>query len=149
MIDLYKVGAKIATLRRVNQLTQDDLAEKMFVSRQLISKWENGIGLPNIDTLLELCKLFKVSFEEILCLDDDIIINYDNIFQGHDRMYIIKSIINNKLQVDLAAIFYQLSNDERMIILKNIKKGIVKCDLDELFPRLTIREQKYLLKGEK
>ena len=72
MIDFIKVGSKIIKYRKEQNLTQDDIAEKLFVSRQLVSKWENGTGVPSIDVLLELCKLFEITFEEPLCLNDEI-----------------------------------------------------------------------------
>lgn len=44
-------GEIIRKLRRSNGLTQDEMAEKLFVTRQAVSRWENGDTLPNIDTL--------------------------------------------------------------------------------------------------
>jgi|SRR5690554_3596020 len=137
MIDFKKVGYKISKYRKNNNLTQDDLAEELFVTRQLVSKWENGNGIPSIDVLLELSKIFNVTFEDILCLNDEKTINNDDIFQGRNRMFAIQSIIRKEIIDNLPNIFYQLSSVERMIILKEIKKGELTCDLNELFPKLT------------
>lgn len=52
-------------------LSQDDLAERMFVSRQLVSKWENGTGIPKIDHIIDLCEILNVGFEELLCINDE------------------------------------------------------------------------------
>lgn len=71
MINFKKVGRKLIAYRKRLHLTQDDVAEKLFVTRQLVSKWENGTGVPTIDCLLELCKLYQTSFEDILCLDEE------------------------------------------------------------------------------
>ena len=149
MIDFKKVGNKISKYRKNNNLTQDDLAEKLFVTRQLVSKWENGTGIPSIDVLLELSKIFNVTFEDILCLNDEKTINNDDIFQGRNRIFVIQSIIRKEIIVNLPNIFYQLSPVERMIILKEIKEGELTCDLDELFPKLTPGEQIYLKRKEK
>ena len=149
MIDFKKVGNKISKYRKNNNLTQDDLAEKLFVTRQLVSKWENGNGIPSIDVLLELSKIFNVTFEDILCLNDEKTINNDDIFQGRNRIFVIQSIIRKEIIVNLPNIFYQLSPVERMIILKEIKEGELTCDLDELFPKLTPGEQIYLKRKEK
>lgn len=70
MIDFRKVGRKILYFRRRKNLSQDDIAERMFVSRQLVSKWENGTGIPKIDHILDLCEILDVTFEELLCLND-------------------------------------------------------------------------------
>ena len=71
MIDFQKVGKKISDLRKEKMLSQDDLAEKMYVSRQLVSKWENGTGIPKIDHIIDLCSILGVDFEELLCLNED------------------------------------------------------------------------------
>ena len=71
MIDFRKVGKKISELRRRQNLSQDDLAERMYVSRQLVSKWENGTGVPKIDHVIDLCTILGVGFEELLCLNDE------------------------------------------------------------------------------
>ena len=63
MIDFVRVGIKISDHRKKLKMTQGDLADQLFVTRQLVSKWELGIGVPTIDTFLELSKLFGVSFE--------------------------------------------------------------------------------------
>ena len=70
MIDFREVGRKITFLRKKKNLTQDDIAERMFVSRQLVSKWENGTGIPKIDHVIDLCEILEVNFEELLCLND-------------------------------------------------------------------------------
>ena len=53
-------------LRTKNGLTQDELAEKVFVTRQAVSRWENGETVPNTETLKLLSKLFDVSINTLL-----------------------------------------------------------------------------------
>lgn len=53
-------------LRTKNGLSQDDLAEKVFVTRQAVSRWENGETVPNTETLKLLSKLFNVSINTLL-----------------------------------------------------------------------------------
>ena len=59
MIDFIQVGKKLANYRKQNNMTQDDLASMLFVTRQLISKWEKGVGVPSLDVVIELSKIFK------------------------------------------------------------------------------------------
>lgn len=146
MIDFVKVGMKITKYRKQNKLTQDDIASKLYVSRQLVSKWENGTGIPSIDVLIELSKLFHITFEELLCLNEENTIDKEKIFAGKDRMYVISCIINGDIKVNLADVFYQFSNYERMIVLKAIKEEKLIVNLNELYPKLTINEQVYLRK---
>ena len=70
MIDFVKVGERIAACRKRKGLSQEELAERLYVTRQAISKWENGTSVPSIDTLCEISQMFEISFEEILGLFD-------------------------------------------------------------------------------
>ena len=56
----------ILSLRAKNGLSQDELAEKVFVTRQAVSRWENGETVPNPDTLKLLSALFDVSINTLL-----------------------------------------------------------------------------------
>ena len=57
---------KLQQLRKKKGLTQEGLAESLFVSRTAISKWESGRGYPNIDSLKEIARFFSVSIDELL-----------------------------------------------------------------------------------
>lgn len=57
---------KLITLRKSRELTQEQLAEQLNVSRQSISKWESGDTIPNTETLKRLSKLFDVSINTLL-----------------------------------------------------------------------------------
>ena len=59
-------GEKLKKLRTDNGLTQDELAEKIYVTRTAISKWETDKGYPRIDSLKELSSLFKISIDELI-----------------------------------------------------------------------------------
>ena len=57
---------KLVELRKSKGLTQEELAEKLYVSRTAISKWESGRGYPNIDSLKEISKFFSVSIDDLI-----------------------------------------------------------------------------------
>ena len=59
-------GEIIKKLRTDKGLTQDELAEKIYVTRTAISKWESGRGFPNIESLKAISKYFSVSLDELL-----------------------------------------------------------------------------------
>ena len=147
MIDFIKVGNKISNLRKEKKLSQEELADKLYITRQALSKWENGTSIPSIDSLIELSKIFSISFEEILCLNDKDDIDPDNLFVGHERSYVIEKIINNEIKVDISDILYQMSPSERLVILKAIKEDKIKVDLEELYCKLTRSEIRYLTGG--
>ena len=57
---------KLQELRKSRGLTQEELAEVLYVSRTAISKWESGRGYPNIDSLKEISNYFSVTIDELL-----------------------------------------------------------------------------------
>ena len=61
-----KFCEKLQQLRKQKGLTQEQLAEKMFVSRTAVSKWESGKGYPNLDSLKYLSEIFSVSIDDLL-----------------------------------------------------------------------------------
>ena len=61
---------KLQELRKQKGLTQEELAEVLFVSRTAISKWESGRGHPNIDSLKAIAKFFGVTIDELLSGDE-------------------------------------------------------------------------------
>lgn len=64
------IGNKILELRKKNNITQEELAEKVGVSRQTISKWELGETSPDLNQAKELSKIFNVSLDEMV--DNDV-----------------------------------------------------------------------------
>ena len=61
---------KLQELRKSKGLTQEELAEKLFVSRTAISKWESGRGYPSIDSLKEIARFFSVTIDDLICSDE-------------------------------------------------------------------------------
>ena len=53
-------------LRKKNNMSQEQLAERLEVSRQAVSKWESGNGYPETDKLISICEIFECSIDEIL-----------------------------------------------------------------------------------
>ena len=66
MIDNRAVGKTIATLRQNRNMTQQQLAAALNVSHQAVSKWENGAALPDVQTLMDLTRLFGITMEQLL-----------------------------------------------------------------------------------
>ena len=61
---------KLQQLRKRKGLTQEELAESLYVSRTAVSKWESGRGYPNIDSLKALAAFFGVTIDELLSGDE-------------------------------------------------------------------------------
>lgn len=65
-MDLEKVGKFIREKRKERNLTQLELAEKIFVSEKTISKWETGKGFPDTSLMIPLCEVLEISANELL-----------------------------------------------------------------------------------
>lgn len=61
-----ELGEKLQQLRKSRDLTQEELAEALYVSRTAVSKWESGRGYPSIDSLKEISSYFGVSVDALL-----------------------------------------------------------------------------------
>ena len=90
-----KVGKFIKKLRKDNNLTQQKLADKYGVTYQAVSKWENGINLPDVTLIRQMSKDFNISIEDIL--DGNLITKKKNTNLRRDIMKVLLvNVISNK-----------------------------------------------------
>lgn len=67
------LGKKIIEMRKNAKLSQEQLSEKLDVTRQTISNWENGKFYPDIDALVKISKCFNISLDDLLNYDDKVL----------------------------------------------------------------------------
>ena len=65
-MDLIKIGKFIANCRKEKNITQEKLAEKLFITDRAVSKWERGLSLPDADKMLDLCNILDINVNELL-----------------------------------------------------------------------------------
>ncbi|MBQ6284900.1 MAG: helix-turn-helix domain-containing protein [Bacilli bacterium] len=65
-MDLIKIGKFIADCRKRKNITQEELAEKLYITDRAVSKWERGLSLPDADKMLELCSILDINVNELL-----------------------------------------------------------------------------------
>lgn len=65
-MDNSKVGELIRRLRKESHMTQLQLAEKLHVSDKAVSKWERGMGCPEVSLIIELSRIFEVDMQDLL-----------------------------------------------------------------------------------
>ena len=65
-MDQIKIGKFISEQRKMHNLTQSELSEKLDITDRAISKWERGICLPDAGLMLDLCKILEISVNELL-----------------------------------------------------------------------------------
>ena len=65
-MDLLKIGKFIAECRKNKKFTQEQLAEKLYITDRAVSKWERGLSLPDASIMLELCNILDINVNELL-----------------------------------------------------------------------------------
>ena len=75
-------GQKLQSLRKRKGLTQEALAQTLYVSRTAVSKWESGRGYPGIDSLKAIAQLFSVSIDELLSGEELVTLAQENTAQA-------------------------------------------------------------------
>lgn len=79
-------NVKLQELRKQKGLTQEQLAQALFVSRTAVSKWESGRGYPNIDSLKAIANTFSVTVDELLSGDELLTIAQEDARQKENRL---------------------------------------------------------------
>lgn len=65
-MDVVKIGKFIANCRKEKNITQEQLAEKLYITDRAVSKWERGLSLPDADKMLDLCNILDINVNELL-----------------------------------------------------------------------------------
>ena len=94
---------KLQELRKSRSLTQEELAEALYVSRTAVSKWESGRGYPSIDSLKEISRFFSVKIDDLICADEII-----TAAENDKKIFISKylSLICSALDVLMAVLLF-------------------------------------------
>lgn len=94
---------KIQELRKARNMTQEELAQALYVSRTAVSKWESGRGYPNIDSLQQLAKFFGVTVDELLSSDELLTIAQEDTRNMQNRF---QDLLFGLLDVGVAALLF-------------------------------------------
>ncbi|MBR4469944.1 MAG: helix-turn-helix transcriptional regulator [Erysipelotrichaceae bacterium] len=152
-MNTYRIARYIRELRKAAGLTQKQLAEKLNISFQAVSKWENGDTLPDTGILLQLCEALNttadlllsggaiVAQEEDILHLDDVIRGFEAIedvgrYFGEDSTFYLGMVegINQKMNIDLMTYLKDQRTREVMyaeVLIQGILSG-KKVDLDEI-----------------
>ena len=94
---------KLKELRKNRGLTQEELAQALFVSRTAISKWESGKGYPNIDSLKAISKYFCVSLDDLLSTDEILTIAEED---GKQKKRHLRNLVFGLLDCSIAMFLF-------------------------------------------
>ena len=81
-----ELNEKLQELRKQKGITQEELAEALYVSRTAVSKWESGRGVPSIDSLKAISKYFSVSIDSLLSGEEILEIAGDDLKERESRI---------------------------------------------------------------
>ena len=132
------LGTKIYEKRKEKGLTQEALAEKLGVSPQAVSKWENDASCPDIALLPKLAKLFEISVDELLSEDSEpvVYVTSQQTKKSIDDMVLRINVVDggDKVKVNLPLVLFRAmvsANPENINI--NLGKSDFKIDWQMLF----------------
>ena len=94
---------KLQELRKSRSMTQEELAEALFVSRTAISKWESGRGYPSIDSLKVISHYFSVTIDDLICSEEMISVAENEKKEFADKSL---SLICNAMDILLAILLF-------------------------------------------
>ena len=133
MLDTKVIGERLRCLRINKGLTQDEVAEAVYVSRQAVSGWEKGLTLPSISSCILLLDLYDTDLDDLLCLK-----------KKSDSSLLYQEILEGKTVFIPAEHMWQMSPDQREQILSRIACGQIMVNMDELMPYLSKEERIYI-----
>ncbi len=128
---------KLKELRKHRNLTQEELAKELFVTRSAVAKWEQGRGLPEEETLHRLCVLFQITEKELMAKDEpmQMIEKMDN--NRKKYVSVILSFIMVFVIGAVSAVWYITSQEPKNGLKKNQffqSKTLSKYSLNTLNP---------------
>lgn len=119
------LSEKLYELRKEKKLSQEELAEKLNVARQTISKWENGITIPDTNNLLEISKIFEISIDDLICKKEDNQNELNNEIVNKNKKFLVKKMIIISIVILILVFLFILIY--RMIFLFKIATNLVSA----------------------
>ncbi|MDO4478103.1 MAG: helix-turn-helix transcriptional regulator [Lachnospiraceae bacterium] len=107
-----ELNLKIKSLREAHEMTQEQVAEALYVSRRTVAKWEKGRSYPSIDSLKNLAKCFGVPLEELIDSEEIIALAKADIKESHQKyMALVCSLLDLAVLMMLfVPVFHDLLN---------------------------------------
>lgn len=133
-----KIGDKLKNARLDKKLTQEEVAEKLFVSRQSISNWENNKTYPDIGNVIALSDLYQISLDELLKGSDNFMKHLEestNIVESNKKLIFI--IVIALIAMIVMALFTEFLPEKVFLIsifsLSVIVTGLVYSEIIKRF----------------
>lgn len=119
-------------LRKAAKLTQEDVAERLNVSRQSVAKWENGESLPDIDNCIKLSRLYNVTLDDLVMYAKDP--HQEAKPAGKHLFGVVKLGEQGQIKLPAKACdVFQLKKGDKLLIMGDESQGIAMVKLDGFF----------------
>ncbi|WP_197115132.1 helix-turn-helix domain-containing protein [Facklamia lactis] len=102
---MIQFNEKLYKLRKENGYSQEDLAEKLNVSRQTISKWEVGDTTPELERLVDISNLFSITLDELVLSKEDEINKEEELPLKKNIEYIKKEVLTENVKKNFKIMF--------------------------------------------
>lgn len=138
-----KFGDKLKDLRKSKNMSQEQLAEKLYVSRQAITKWENGTGLPDIENIVAIGALFNESLDNLLCEEKSLLTKHEFLYESKTEYDLDEEKrLDIKIGTAKEVIIEQTTSEKIQILVASNKLSYleqqVKVKLEELPRRMDV-----------
>ena len=119
------ISKNLKNLRKIHKFTQEEVAEKINVSRQAIAKWENGDSTPDINSCIELAKLYDVTIDDLVNYSDEE--SPGLIVPPKGKYFFGAVVVSERGQLVIpkkARELFDINAGDKLLILGDIDRGI-------------------------
>lgn len=120
-----ELSQKLQNRRNEMKLTQEEVAEKIYVSRQTISNWETGRTLPDINSLVLISDVYDISLDNLIKEDNKMIKNLSIDSKQAENWFVFSSLLSNTLSVLISSQSNKLEINIQVLLL--ILQTIIVC----------------------
>lgn len=125
-----KIGKFIAERRKEQKLTQEQLAEKLNISKNAVSKWERGLNLPDVSIMQELCKILVITLNELFVGEKISDEQYKEV--AEDNLLNAIKIYTTKGKIEILQILTELLILSGIIITISLTEIIAKTTTEKI-----------------
>lgn len=126
------ISHNLTSLRKLNKLTQEDIAEKLGVSRQAVAKWESGATTPDITNCIALARLYQISVDDLVSYSEE---TYHHPIPPKGKHIFGVVTLGEKGQIVIpkkAREIFNLSPGDSIVVLGDEAQGIALAKADQM-----------------
>ena len=112
----------LVTLRKIKNMTQEDIAEKIGVSRQSVAKWETGETVPDLDKCKMLAEIFEVSLDDLANYEPEDSMGMALPPKGKHLFGMVT--VGDKGQIVIPAKVFEISPGDQLVVLGDERQGL-------------------------